>query len=56
MVLDIIFVKYTQFNNLCEFLSVTLNKSQFVVYFKSVVTFCYGNCNELLGGKGPPTN
>ena len=44
------------FNNLCEFGSGTLNKFQFVVHFKSAVTFFHGNGNELLGIKGPPTN
>ena len=58
MVLDIIFLKYThrQFNNLCEFGSGTLNKFQFVVHFKSAITFFHGSGNELLGVKGPPTN
>ena len=46
----------TQFNNLCEFGSGTLNKFQFVVHFKSAITFFHGNANELLGVKGPPTN
>ena len=31
-------------------------KFQFVVHFKSAVTFFHGNGNELLGVKGPPTN
>ena len=53
MVSDIIFLK---FNNLCEFGSGTLIKFQFVVHFKSAVTFFHGNGNELLGVKGPPTN
>ena len=57
MVLDIIFLKYTHsYNNLCEFGSGTLNKFQFVVHFKSAITFFHGNGNELLGVKGPPTN
>ena len=34
----------------------TLNKFQYVVYFKSAVTFFHGNGKELLGVKGPPTN
>ena len=34
---------HIQFNNLCEFWSGTLNKFQFVVYFKSAVTFFHGN-------------
>ena len=33
-----------------------MNKFQFVVYFKSTVTFFHGNGKELLGVKGPPTN
>ena len=33
-----------------------MNKFKFVVYFKSAVTFFHGNCKELLGVKGPPTN
>ena len=40
----------------CEFRCGTLNKFQFVVYFKSAVTFFYGNGKVLLGVKGPPTN
>ena len=57
MVLDIIFIKYTHgsITFKCEFWSGTLNKCQFNVYFKSAVTFFYGEGNELLGGKGPPT-
>ena len=47
---------HIQFNNLCEFWSGTLNKFQFVVYFKSAFTFFHGNGKELLGVKGPPTN
>ena len=47
---------HTLFNNLCEFGSGTLNKFQFVVHFKSAITFFHGNGNELLGVKGPPTN
>ena len=45
--------------NLCEFGSGTLIKFQFVVHFKSAVTFFHGNGNELLGVKllkGPATN
>ena len=33
-----------------------MNKFQFVVYFKSAVTFFPGIGKELLGVKGPPTN
>ena len=56
VLLDIIFLKYTQFNNLFEFGSGSLNKFHFVVHFKSTVTLFHGNGNEVLGVKGPPTN
>ena len=58
MVLDIIFLKYTYSSIIYVNLAAlgTLNKFQFVVHFKSAVTFFHGNGNELLRVKGPPTN
>ena len=58
MVSDIIFLKYTYSSIIYVNLAVVqvLIKFQFVVQFKSSVTFFHGNGNELLGVKGPPTN
>ena len=57
MVLDIIFLKYTHSSIIYEKIgSGTLNKFQFVVHFKSAITFFHGSGNELLGVKGPHTN
>ena len=56
MVSDIIFLKYTYSSIIYVNLGGTLIKFQFVVHFKSAVTFFHGNGNELLGVKGPPTN
>ena len=56
MVSDIIVLKYTYSSLIYVNLAATLIKFQFVVHFKSAVTFFHGHGNELLGVKGPPTN